>query len=60
MQLPGEALVIEGKPALVDDQQGRPAIEPAFNAMEEIGQHRRRGRGADQALGFKGLNFGLS
>ena len=28
--------------------------------MKEIGQHRRRGGGADQALGLKGLNFGLS
>ena len=32
-----------GKPALGDDQQGGPPIEPSFDPMKEIGQHRRRG-----------------
>ena len=59
-QLPGKAFVVERKPAFVDDQQRRPAVEPALDAMEEIGQHRGRGRGSDQPLGLKGLDFGLS
>ncbi len=57
---PAKPCVVEREPAFIDDQQCRPAVEPAFDAMKEIGQHGRRGRGSDQALGLKGLNVGLS
>ena len=59
-QLAGKALIVEREPAFVDDQQRRPAVEPAFDAMKEIGQHGRRGAGADQALGLEGLDVGFS
>ena len=38
-QLRGEAAIVEREPALVDDEQRRPAIEAPFDAMEEIGEH---------------------
>ena len=59
-QLAGKALVVEGEPAFIDDQQGRPAVEPAFDAMEEIGEHGGRGAGADQALGLECLDVGFA
>ena len=59
-QLRGEARVVEREPALVDDQQRRPAVEAAFDAMEEIGEHGGRRAGADQALGLEGLHRGLA
>ncbi len=55
----GKALVVEREPTFVDDQQCRTAVEPPLDTMKEIGQHCRRGPGADQTLGFKGLNFSL-
>ena len=57
-ELAGKALVVERKPALVDDQQGRPAVEPSLDAVEEIGQHRRRGARADQPFGLERLDVG--
>ena len=59
-KLAGEALVVEGQPAFVDDQQRRPAVEPAFDAMEEIGEHGGRGAGADQPLGLERLHRGVA
>lgn len=35
---------------LVDNQQGRSAIEPVADTVEQVGQNRRCGLGADQAL----------
>ena len=49
-ELPGEAGVVEREPAFVDDEQGRPAVEPVADAVEEIGEHGGRRAGADQAL----------
>ena len=49
-ELAGKALVVEGEPAFVDDEQRRPAVEPLFDAMEQIGEHGGRGAGADQTL----------
>src|SRR3546814_13374821 len=46
----------EDKPALVDEDQGRRAVEPAFDAVKQIGQNRRRGGCADQPLGFERLH----
>ena len=59
-ELAGKALVVEREPALVDDEQGGPAVEPVLDAMEEIGEHRGRGAGADQAFGLERLNVGLA
>ena len=59
-ELAGKALVVEGEPALVDDEQRRPAVEPVLDAVEEIGEHRGRRAGADQPLGLEGLDVGLA
>ena len=59
-KLAGEARIVEGEPALVDDEQGRPTVEAILDAVEQIGEHRRRGAGADQALGLEGLDVGLA
>ena len=59
-QLAGEAVVVERQPALVDDEQGRPAVEPVLDAVEEIGEHGGRGARADQALGLEGLDLGFA
>ena len=59
-QLAGEAVVVEREPAFIDDEEAWPPIEPAFDAMEEIGEHGRRGAGADQALGLEGLDVGVA
>ena len=56
----GESGVVEDQPALVDDEQGRPAVEAALDAMEQIGQHGRRGAGADQAFGLERLHVRLA
>ncbi len=53
-----KAGIVEDQPAFVDDEQRRPAVEPAFDAVEEIGQHGGRRAGADQALGLEGLDRG--
>src|SRR5208283_65742 len=55
-ELAGETLVVEGEPAFIDDQQGWPSVEPAFDAMKEIGEHGGRGARADEALGFESLD----
>ena len=55
-KLLGEGRVVEDQPTLVDDEQGRPAVEAALDAMEEIGQHSGGGASADQPLGLKGLD----
>ena len=34
-KLPGKTGIVERKPALVDDEQGRPAVEPVFDAVEK-------------------------
>ncbi len=57
-KLAGKALVVQGKPAFIDDQQRRAAVEAVFDAMEEIGEHGRRSAGADQPLGFEHLHRG--
>src|SRR5208283_2553953 len=54
-ELAGEAFVVEGEPAFIDDQQGWPSVEPAFDAVEEIGEHGGRSARADQALGLEGV-----
>ena len=59
-ELPGEAAIVEREPALVDDEQRRPAVEPVLDAVEQIGEHRGRRAGADQALGLEGLDVGLA
>ena len=59
-ELAGEALVIEREPAFIDDQQRRAAVEPALDAVEEIGEHGGRRAGADQALGLERLHDGFA
>ena len=59
-QLRGEAAVVEREPALVDDEERRAAVEPAFDAMEEIGEYGAGGAGADQALGLERLHGRLA
>ena len=59
-ELAGEAAIVEGEPALVDDEQGGPAVEAVLDAVEEIGEDRRRGARADQPLGLEGLHLGLA
>jgi len=53
-------VIVEGEPALVDDEQGGPPIEAVFDAVEEIGEDSGRGAPADQTLGFESLNLGLA
>ena len=59
-QLAGEAAIVEREPALVDDEQGRAPVEPLLDAVEQIGQDRGRGAGADQPLGLEGLDVGFA
>ena len=59
-QLAGKTFVVEGEPAFIDDQQRWPPVEPALDAVEEIGQHGRRRAGADQALGLERLDAGFA
>ena len=59
-QLAGKALVVQRKPAFIDDQQRRPAVEAVFDAMEEIGEHGGRSAGADQPLGLERLHRGVA
>ena len=42
---PAKLVIIEREPAFIDDQQGRPAVEPVLDAVEQIGKHGRRGAG---------------
>ena len=56
----GEAAVVEGEPTLVDDEQGWTPVEPIADAVEEVGENRGRGAGADKALGLEGLDVGLA
>src|SRR5262249_51232005 len=55
-----EGRIIERQPALVDDQQGGPAIKPPLDAMKEIGEYGGGGARADQSFGLEGLNVGAS
>ena len=59
-QLRGEAAIVEREPAFVDDEQRRPTIEAAFDAMEEIGEYGGRGAGADQTFGLESLDGRLA
>ena len=59
-QLAGKAAIIERKPAFVDDEQGGPAVEAVLDAVEEIGEDRRRGARADQPFGLEGLDLGFA
>ena len=58
-ELPRETRVVEREPAFVDDEERRPSIEPAFDAMEEIGENGRRRAPADEAFGLEHLHVGL-
>src|SRR3546814_9895399 len=55
-QLRGEGGAVEDKPALVDDDQGRRAIEPLPDAVKEIGEHGGGRGGADEPLGLERLH----
>jgi hypothetical protein len=44
------AKVVERKPAFVDDEESRPSVEPAFDAVEEIGKNGRRRAPANAAF----------
>src|SRR5271165_781726 len=55
-ELSGEAGVVEGEPALVDDEQSRPTVEPVADAAEEIGKHGGRRARADQPFRLEGLD----
>ena len=59
-QLTGEAVVVEGEPALVDDEQRRPAVEPVLDAVEQIREDGRCRTRADQPFGLEGLDLGLA
>src|SRR3546814_6042990 len=52
----GEGGAVEDKPALVDDDQGRRAIEPLPDAVKEIGEHGGGRGGADEPLGLERLH----
>ena len=43
-QLAGKAFVVECEPALVDDEQRGPAVEPVLDAVEQVGRARRARR----------------
>ena len=53
---PAKPLVVEREPALVDDEQRRPAVQPVLDAVEEIGEHGGRRARADQTFGLEGLD----
>src|SRR3546814_14599465 len=52
----GEGGAVEDKPALVEDDQGRRAIEPLPDAVKEIGEHGGGRGGADEPLGLERLH----
>jgi hypothetical protein len=53
-------LVVEREPAFVDDEQRRRAVEPALDAVEEIGEHGGGRARADQPLGLERLHRRLA
>lgn len=55
LELAPEHLVVEREPAFVDQDQRRPAVEAPRYAVEQIGEDRRRRRGADKAFGLERL-----
>ena len=57
-ELAGEAFVVERQPALVDDQQGRPAVKAILDTVEQVGQHGRSRAGPDQPFGLHRLDVG--
>ena len=59
-QAGAEGRIVEREPAFVDDEQGRLSGQASFNSMEQIGEHRRCGAGADQAFGLEGLHIGFA
>ena len=59
-QLAGEALVVEGQPPFVDDQQGRATVEAVLDAVEEVGEDGRRGAGPNEPFGLESLDFGFA
>ena len=59
-QLRAKRRIVEREPALVDDQQCRPAIQASFDAMEQIGEHGGSRGGANQPLGLESRNVGLA
>ncbi len=59
-QLPGEAGIIESKPALVDDDKGGPSVETPADPVKQIGQDSRGGTGAVETFGLEGLHVGLA
>src|SRR5690606_40215089 len=59
-QLAGETVVVQGKPALVDDEQRRPPVEPVADAMEEVGQDGGGSAGPDKTLDLERLHVGTA
>jgi hypothetical protein len=57
-QLASERRVVEGQPALVDQDQGRPAVELPLDAVKEIGSTAPAAPDAEQAFGLERLNRG--
>ena len=53
-----EAFIVERQPTLVDYDERRRSIEAVFDAVKQIGEDRRGGVRADQALGLEGLHRG--
>ena len=54
-----EQRVVEEDPGFVEDEQRGSTVEPRFEAMEEIGQHRGDDTGlSHQRLRFEALDIG--
>ncbi len=55
-QLGAEAGIVEGDPALIDDDQGRSSVQPRLDPVKQMGEHRGRCTRSDQAFCLEGLN----
>src|SRR3546814_113629 len=60
LELLGEGRTVQHQPALVDDDEGRRSVEPAFDPVEQIGEHGGRGAGAGQPFGLERLDIGVA
>ena len=56
---PAKPSIVEREPAFVDDEERRPAVEPIFDTVEEIGEDGGRGAAADQPFGLERLDATL-
>jgi hypothetical protein len=59
-ELAGKILIVESKPAFVDNEKCGPVIETVSDPVKEVGQHSWGRARSDQPFGLKRLDRGLA